>query len=162
KIIQFSGYEWKVRTEPSSRGGWMNEFDGENAWTDEKGFLHLRIAQNAGKWTCAEVSLRRSLGYGTYRFIVQETAQVEPAAVVSFDTWDDLDAGQNHRAMDIEITRWGDPANKNLQFVVQPYSVPANVARFLIPAGELTNTLHWEAGRAEFKTFRGTGDDPNA
>jgi len=162
KFLQFSGYQWKIRTAASDRSGAILEFDPANAWTDEKGFLHLKISSRGEQWMCAEVSLTRSLGYGTYRFTVRDTSQLDPAAVLSFDTWDDLEAGQNHREMDFEITRWGDPSNKNLQYVIQPYNIGANVARFTIPPGVLTHTLRWEAGRAEFKTFRGAGDDEKA
>lgn len=155
KTLQFSGYDWHVRSVSSDRGGRSNNYDPANAWTDDNGFLHLRIAQNAGQWTCAEVRLTRSLGYGSYAFAVRDVSKLEPAAVLTMYTWDDLTAGQNHREMDIEITRWGDPANKNAQYVVQPYYVPANVARFTAPAGVLTHLLRWEPGRVAFKTFRG-------
>ena len=155
RTLQFSGYEWQVRSVRSNRGGRNNNYDTANAWTDENGFLHLRIAQNAGEWTCAEVKLSRSLGYGTYRFVVRDVSQLEPAAVLSMFTWDEADAGQNHREMNIELARWGDAASKNAQYVVQPYYVPANVVRFNVPAGVLTHSFRWEPGRAAFKTVRG-------
>ncbi len=156
KTIQFSGYEWQVRNVRSNRGGRNNVYSNANAWTDENGFLHLRISQNAGEWSCAEVKLGRSLGYGTYLFVVRDVSQLEPAAVLSLFTWDEADAGQTHREMNIELARWGDPASKNAQYVVQPYYVPANVVRFNAPAGTLTHSLRWEAGQAVFKTVRGT------
>lgn len=156
ETLRFGGYEWRVRNVGSERGGRRNAYSNTNAWTDENGFLHLRIAQNAGEWTCAEVKLSRSLGYGTYRFVVRDVSQLEPAAVLSMFTWDEADAGQNHREMNIELARWGDPASKNAQFVVQPYYVPANVVRFNVPAGPLTHSLRWQAGDAVFKTIRGT------
>jgi hypothetical protein len=156
RTLQFSGYEWQVRNGGSNRGGRFNSYDNANAWTDANGFLHLRIAQNAGEWTCAEVKLSRSLGYGSYLFVVRDVSQLEPAAVLSMFTWDEADAGQNHREMNIELARWGDAASKNAQYVVQPYYVPANVVRFDAPAGPLTHSLRWEAGHAIFKTVRGT------
>jgi hypothetical protein len=61
KTLNFSGYEWKIRTSPSDRGATINYFDSANAWVDANGFLHLRIARQAEKWTCAEISLSRSL-----------------------------------------------------------------------------------------------------
>ena len=155
KTIQFSGYEWQVRSVRSTRGGRNNNYDNANAWTDANGFLHLRIAQNAGQWSCAEVKLSRSLGYGTYRFVVRDVSQLEPAAVLSLFTWDEADAGQNHREMNIELARWGDAVSKNAQYVVQPYYVPANVVRFNVPAGVLTHSFRWEPGRVAFKTVRG-------
>ena len=156
KTIQFSGYEWQVRSVSSPRGGRINTYSNTNAWTDANGFLHLRIARNGEVWSCAEVKLSRSLGYGTYVFVVRDVSQLEPAAVLSMFTWDEADAGQNHREMNIELARWGDPASKNAQYVVQPYYVPANVLRFNAPAGPLTHSLRWEAGEAAFKTVRGT------
>lgn len=162
KIIKFSGYDWKIRTISSDRGGAMNYYDPANVWTDEKGFLHLRIRRKQDHWTCAEISLTRSLGYGNYNLVVQDISQLEPAAVLSMFTWDDLEAGQNHREMNIEITRWGDPSNKNLRYVVQPFYVPANVAQFPIPRGTLIHSLNWKPGRAEFKTAAGFGSDKNS
>ncbi|MBZ5593520.1 MAG: glycoside hydrolase family 16 protein [Acidobacteriia bacterium] len=153
--ISFSGYEWRVRDAPSSRGG-GNDYAPANAWTDSGGALHLRIAKASGKWTCAEVSLTRSLGYGTYSFVVRDTSHLEPAAVFGMFTWDYSGADQNYREVDIEISHWGDPATKNAQYVVQPYYVPANVARFTAPAGVLTHSFHWEPGRISFATVRGS------
>ena len=85
--LNFSGYEWRVRDAPSSRGG-FNIYDPANAWTDTSGALHLRIARASDKWTCAEVSLTRSLGYGTYSFVVRDISHLEPAAVFTMFTWD--------------------------------------------------------------------------
>lgn len=156
KTLHFSGYEWKVRDTSSNRGGQTNPYDPANAWTDASGFLHLRIAGAPGQWTCAEVRLTRSLGYGSYLFVVRETSHLEPAAVLSMFTWDDQAADQNHRELDIEISRWGDPVSKNAQYVVQPYYVPTNVARFIAPSGVLTHSFRWEPGKVAFKTVRGS------
>ncbi len=156
KTINFSGYEWKVRDTSSNRGGSTNKYDPANAWTDASGFLHLRIAQRSGQWTCAEVRLTRSLGYGSYLFVVRDTSHLEPAAVLSMFTWDDQEADQNHRELDIDITRWGDPVSKNAQYVVQPYYVPTNVVRFIAPSGVLTHSFRWEPGKVTFKTIRGS------
>ena len=109
KILSFSGYDWRIRNAPSDRGGTMNDYDPANAWTDGNGWLHLRITKRSGKWVCAEVSLTRTLGYGTYSFVVRDTSQLEPAGVFGMFTWDYAGDDQNHREMSIEITRWGDP-----------------------------------------------------
>lgn len=156
KTLQFSGYEWHIRNVRSTRGGRDNIYDSANAWTDANGFLHLRIANNAGQWSCAEVRLLRSLGYGSYRFVVRDVSQLEPAAVLSMFTWDEADAGQNHREMNIELAKWGDAASKNAQYVVQPYYVPANVVRFNVPAGALAHSFRWDPGQVGFRTVRGS------
>jgi len=154
QTIRFSGYEWRVRDAPSSRGG-GNDYDPKNAWIDNHGALHLRIRDDSGKWTCAEVSLTRSLGYGTYSFSVQDTSRMDPAAVFGMFTWDYSGTDQNYREMDIEVSKFGDPIIKNAQYVVQPYYVPANVERFVIPAGPVTHSFTWQEGRVSFRSLRG-------
>jgi hypothetical protein len=154
RTLHFSGYEWEIRGLPSSRGGTPNTYDPANAWTDENGALHLRIARGLGQWTCAEVNLTRSLGYGSYLFEVRDVSQLEPAAAMSLFTWDDSSADPEHREMDVEVSRWGDPASKNAQYVVQPYYVPANVVRFSTPSGPVTFSFQWEPGRVTFRTAR--------
>jgi hypothetical protein len=103
------------------------------------------------------VMLTRSLGYGLYRFVVQESSHLEPAAVLGMFTWDDSGADQNHREVDVEISRWGDANSKNTQYVVQPYYVPANVVRFMTPAGAVTHSFRWEPGRVSFESALGAG-----
>ncbi len=152
--LHFSGYEWRVRDAPSNRGG-VNLYDPRNAFTDEKGALHLRIVKASGQWLCAEVTLTRSLGYGTYSFTVRDTSRLEPAAVFGMFTWDYAGADQNHREMDMEVSRWGDPASENAQYVIQPFYIPRNVARFSAPSGTLTYSVRWEEGRASFSTRAG-------
>jgi len=152
-FIHFSGYEWRVRDAPSSRGG-MNNYDPKNAWTDETGALHLRIAKVSGKWTCAEITLTRSLGYGTYSFVVRDTSHLQPAAVFGMFTWDYAGTGHNNREMDIEISRWGDPRSNNAQYVVQPFHIPCNVVRFSAPPGILIHSFGWQPGTVSFKTIR--------
>lgn len=161
RTLMFSGYEWELRTIASDRGG-ANDYDPENAWTDDKGFLHLRLAQRNGRWTSAEVINTRSLGYGTYSFVVRDVSQLDPAAAIGLLTWDEQGAEDNHRELDIEISQWGDRTINNAQFVVQPYYVPANVVRFAAPGGPLTHIMRWEPGRAAFRTVRGTNSSAGA
>jgi hypothetical protein len=155
KFLSFNGLEWRIRTAPSNRGG-PNLYDAGNAWTDSSGALHLRIAKVADKWTSAEVSLNRSFGYGTYSFTVRDISQMEPAAALALFIFDYSGADQSYREVDIEISRFGDPASKNAQYVVQPYYLPTNVARFTAPARQLTHSFRWEPGRISFSTVRGT------
>ena len=128
KPLLFSGYDWKVRTIAGDRGGLNNLYDGDNAWTDSHGALHLRIRKKAGRWSCAEVELTRSLGYGTYIVVVGDTSHLEPAAVLSMNTFDDWGGAQHYRELDVEMSRWGDAANKNnAQYGIQPFYIPGNV-----------------------------------
>lgn len=156
KTLHFSGYDWAVRTAGSDRGGEPNNYDPANAWVDDKGFLHLRMADVNGTWSCAEVNLNRSLGYGTYRLVVQDTAHLGPSAVVGLFTWDDLRSEDFRNELDIELSRWGDAKAKNAQYVLQPFYVPANNSRFMAPPGVVTHSFHWEPGKVTFRSVRGS------
>ena len=157
KLLHFSGYDWIVRTAASNRARTRNSFDPANAWTDERGALHLRIGRRKDKWTCAEVKLTRSLGYGTYMFVVRDTSQLEPSAVLTLLTWDGIGGElQNRRELDVEISRWGFLKNENAHYVVQPYFIPANMVRFRVPGGALTHSFQWKHGRVTFSTATGS------
>jgi len=157
RTLQFSGYEWKVVNAISERNGTPNVYDPADPSTDSNGHLHLRIIRKGDHWTCSEVILPHSFGYGTYLFSVEDVSHLAPSAVLTLFTWDDLGAEQNHREVDVEISRWGDPAGKNAQFVVQPYYVPENVVRFVVPPGPDTYSFQWEPGKVTFRAARGTG-----
>jgi len=156
KVVHFSGYDWKVRTAASDRGGQPNFYDPANAWVDDHGFLHLRMEERDGAWTCAEVSLTRSLGYGTYIFVVKDISQFGPSVALALYTVDDYRTDNIRSELGIDLSRWGIADSKNAQYTVQPYYVPENVSRFTVPSGVMTHTLHWEPGRASFKTVRGS------
>ena len=158
KTIHFSGYDWTVRTAASFRGGSGNSFDPANVWTDESGALHLRIAKanRPGDWTAAELKLTRSLGYGTYVFVVRDISHLEPSAVLSFFTWDELGTEQNRRELDIEISGWGQREDRNTHYVVQPYYIPSNVVQFRTPAGKMTQSFSWQPGQVTFSTNAGS------
>jgi hypothetical protein len=158
KTIQFSGYQWEILQNGVESGGSTNFYDARNVWSDNRGFLHLRVTKQGDhkeqeQWLSAGVKLSRSLGYGSYRFVVHDVSRMEPASVFALYTFDYLGAS---REMDIEISRWGEPEDKNAQFVVQPYVVPANTVRFDAPAGTLTSWMIWGPGQVSFKTVRGS------
>jgi hypothetical protein len=162
KVIHFSGYDWTVRVAPSNRGGDMNQYDAANVWVDQKGYLHLRIGEGDGGWTSAEVNLTQSLGYGTYRFVVQDSAHLEPSAVVAMFTLDERRDQDVRTELDIELSRWGKSGKMNADYTVQPYYLPENTVHFSVPPGRFTHVLRWEPGVASFKTFDGTAVGPEA
>lgn len=157
RTLNFSGYEWRIRQTPGTPAGTRNRYDPANAWVDTQGFLHLRIAGNSKGWTSAEVHLSRSLGYGSYHFVVRDISHLEPIEVLTISTGDESGPYQE---MDLEISRWGELSGKNAQYVIQPYYIPANVVRFLAPPGTLTYSFNWEPGRVSFRTVRGSSARP--
>jgi hypothetical protein len=158
KILTFSGYEWRATAGPIFHSGSRNFFDPANVWTDERGALHLRISGNPGKWAAAEVRLTRSLGYGTYSFEVRDVSHLEPSALLTLVTWDGIGTESTRRELDIELGRWGYPENTNVNYVVQPYYVPANFVAFRVPPGAYIHSFRWEPGQVIFSTVAGSGN----
>jgi hypothetical protein len=150
--MNFSSFEWEVYRVPKDTFGALYLNSPSNAWTDQKGWLHLRITKEPEGWTGAEINLTRSLGYGTYSFLVHELSELEPATVLGMLSWDPLDAGQYHRAFDILLGQFGDPAIKNGQYSILPFNIPANQYRFTAPRGAMTHSFRWERGRLSFQT----------
>ena len=52
---------------PSSRGG-QSVYSLSNSSVDVQGAMHLPITKTEAIWSCAEASLTRNLGFGTYEF----------------------------------------------------------------------------------------------
>ncbi len=150
--MNFSGLEWEVHRAPTDNFGILYPNSASNVWTDQKGWLHVRITKEPEGWTGGEIILTRSLGYGTYSLVVHELPELEPATVLSMVTWDPLDGGQHHRSFDILLGQFGDPAIKNGQYSILPSNIPGNVYRFMVPHGSFTHSVHWEQGRLSFST----------
>ena len=151
KVVAFSGYQWAVRSPRGAVGPGPNLFSdsSRNVWVDEAGRLHLKITHDGGRWTCAEVALDRSLGYGTYTLLLDsELERLDDRSVLGFFTWDDRPL-EEHREMDIELSKWAQPRDRNAQFVVVPTDkkVRFNVLPALAPTAY---RFTWSPGRVIF------------
>ncbi|HNR30783.1 MAG TPA: hypothetical protein PKI11_07820, partial [Candidatus Hydrogenedentes bacterium] len=111
RLLFFSGREWRVKRAAAPVGPGPNLFsDGlDNVWLDRAGRLHLRIGNEGGVFRCAEVISLESFGYGAYVFHLDSAVDaLDLNAVLGLFTWSD-EAAYNHREIDIEFARWGDP-----------------------------------------------------
>jgi hypothetical protein len=158
--IEFAGHLWTVKASETPVGPGPNYFSDrpEDVWVDAAGRLHLRIVQRDGRWYCTEVVTGRPFGYGNYVFRVAPLArELNPNAVVGLFTWDNAAAQYNFRELDVEFSRWGDPANDNAQYVVQPWDHPGNVFRFNLDllAESTTHCFDWHADRVTFQSVWG-------
>jgi hypothetical protein len=120
KDIEFGGYTWAVR---SGRGGpGPNAWDENNAWLDTSTNLHLKISQRDGKWACAELTMRRRLGFGRYRF--QATGwldRLDDNVVLGLFNYPTRDVGlDGTHEIDIEFARWGHAKNPMGNYTVWP------------------------------------------
>ena len=154
--VTWGGGSWQVKTSNAPVGPGPNVFAAANVNVDANGFLHLRISQQAGRWTCAEVIGPTSHGYGTYTFVVQTSLQgFDPNVVLGLFTWSDRPQ-YAHREIDIEVAKWGNAADPtNAQFVVQPWDRAGHTVRVTEPGGTRTRQqFTWRAGQVTFVATR--------
>jgi len=116
-IIKFSGYTWQTReTGPDTEGPGHNRWKGSNGFVDTKGYLHLKLSKVKGEWYCAEVSSTRKFGYGTYQWQIEgRTDTMDKNVVLGLFNYSGADGNDE---MDIELTRWGIPLNRNTHYTI--------------------------------------------
>jgi hypothetical protein len=160
KRITFSGHQWIVKDSGGHRVGPDSNYFSEDAVSVDADGLTLRVFEKDGRYYCAEIVSVAHFGYGTYRFVVaSNVSRLAPELVLGLFTWSD-DPGDegSHKELDIELSRWGDPANDVAQFVVQPYTRPGNIRRFALPpdVSESTHTFEWAPNRVRFTSAVGS------
>ena len=159
RTINFSGIAWTVKASNGELWGpGPNNFSDAqgNVWVDEQGRLHLKISYENGAWKCAEVIAQKSFGHGTYRFTIDsDVASLDANVVLGLFTWND-DPAFNHREIDIEFSRWGNPLDPtNAQFTVQPYTASANLQRWTLNPGygQTTHSFRWTKNSIGFESL---------
>ncbi len=149
RTISFSGYTWDVKTSAGKIGPGPNYFSNSaaNVWVDASGRLHLKLTKAKGRWFAAEVINQASLGRGTYTWVLDSAVDALDAnAVLGLFTWND-DQAYNHREIDEEFARWGNPADPtNGQFVVQPWDGAGNLLRITQAPGAAPSTQSFTWG----------------
>jgi len=153
--IRFSGYDWTVKFSERTAGPGPNFYSRSPraVFVDSDGRLHLRIFKEPRGWECSEVVLTKQLGYGTYRFtVVTPPEMIDDRAILGLFTYGD-DPEFEHREIDIEISRWGDSAKPNAQFVVQPFDRQENILRFEVPKSlpDVTYEFAWKPDCVSFR-----------
>lgn len=158
RTLDFSGYEWNIKAHNRPLGPGPNYFSAsaDTVRVDESGRLRVHIREKNGRWLCGEVICTESLGYGIYLFrITADVASFHPNVVAGLFTWHDGD-DRNRREIDIELSKWGDPAAKKpFQYVVQPAAMPGHLYRFALPPDrkETTHVIEWRRGTIIFYSF---------
>jgi hypothetical protein len=165
RTLRFGGIEWWVKDSGARKiGPGPNWFSADNVELDAKGRLHLKATSRDGGCVSAEIVTLSSLGYGTYRFTIDSNLdRLSKNLVLGLFTWDDTSAESFHREMDVEIGRWGDENAADAQYVIQPYSIPANIFRFRLTRG-LAGSVHsftWGPDRAAFRSDGVAADGSN-
>ncbi|MCK5822039.1 MAG: hypothetical protein KAH17_09130 [Bacteroidales bacterium] len=157
--IYWSGLTWDIKGASHKQGPGPNFFSAnrKSVWVDEQGQLHMTIRRVNGNWICSEVICAEALGYGKYSFQLSSPVdKLDPNAVLGLFTWR-THGGKHNNEIDIEISRWGNPASPNAQYVVQPYSIPGNMYRFRMSqqGGFSTHEFLWMQDAVYFHSFHG-------
>jgi hypothetical protein len=167
RVIAFGGRNWRVKG-----SGWFgpgnNYFSHlpDRCWVDTNGWLHLTLKNYSGTWNATEVTAVDALGYGDYVLTTRGRLDlVDPQAVLGIFLWeygpcyDDGYLWWNpYNEIDIEYSRWGNPADGIGQFVAQPYWYAGNIQRFnaTFGDGEVTShALRWLPNKVEIRAWRG-------
>lgn len=162
QTIQFSGFSWTVR---SGRGGpGPNVWAATNVWVDPAGHLHLRIASREGKWSCAEVTMQKRLGFGRYEFqITGRLDQLDDNVVLGLFNYPTRDVGPDAtHEIDIEFARWGDAKNPMGNYVVWPVErerrQQSRSFPFELRSEASTHRFTWSSNRVVFESLHGNGN----
>jgi hypothetical protein len=171
RTLAFAGRTWRVKG-PGYYGPGPNNFcdTGSCTWVDAAGDLHLTIQKISNTWYSTEVTLTDNLGYGDYRVSTRGRLDtLHPNVVLGIFLWQyqpcyDASYGwwNPYNEIDIEYSRWGNPANAVGQFVAQPYDYPGNIDRYAatFSAGEITtHAMRWLSDRVEYRAWRGGPQD---
>ncbi|MBB1249191.1 glycoside hydrolase family 16 protein [Rhizobium sp. G21] len=122
KRIRFSGYDFTVKI-GEGLGPGPNRWAASQARVDGQGRLHLRLSRDdEGRWTSGEIQSVSRFGYGTYEMEWEgDIGGQDKNVVFGFFNYPSAEVGPDTtNEIDVEFARWGDRANKPLNFTVWP------------------------------------------
>jgi hypothetical protein len=163
KDIEFGGYTWAVRS--GSGGPGPNAWDENDAWLDTSTNLHLKISQRDGKWSCAEITMRKRLGFGRYQFQVTGRLDLlDENVVLGLFNYPTSDVGPDGtHEIDMEFSRWGNAKNPMGNFTVWPVEQGRKqVSRsfpFTLTSDQTTHRLIWRHDQVRFQSLQDHQND---
>ena len=153
RIIQFSGYEWVVKTGYRAPG--KNHWRSDNVWVDEEGWLHLKISHTGNRWYCAELMTTQTFSYGTYRFeVIAPLDQLDRNVILGLFVYPSDDNPDEDSEIDIEIAKWGDPVGKAGNYTVTS-SKATHRFHFALQGNYSTHQFRWSKENVLFHSFHG-------
>lgn len=163
KDIEFAGYTWGVR---SGRGGpGPNAWEENNVWLDAATNLHLKISHRDGKWSCAEVTMRKRLGFGRYQFeVTGPLDRLDDNVVLGLFNYPTGDVGPDGtHEIDIEFARWGKGQNPIGNYTVWPVEKSLKQISksfpFTLADDQSTHSFLWSREGVKFQSLRGHHDE---
>ncbi|GHD64928.1 glycoside hydrolase family 16 protein [Jeongeupia chitinilytica] len=139
-----------------------NQFDNRNVWHDEEGRMHLAIVKRGGEWSCAEAVLGQALGFGRYEFEIEKLPDLGADLVLGFFNYPSYGTAiDGTNEIDVEIARWGNPAQPNGNFTVWPADPAFSKQRghhgFEVPPGDgpVQFRFDWQPNAIDFEVAQG-------
>ncbi len=123
--------------------------------------LHLKAMQRDGKWTCAELVMTTSLGFGTYQWQLQgRPDQMDRNLVLGLFNYPTPDIGPDRtNEIDIEFARWGNAAWPNGNWTVYPAVLgtkPLSTTFEFSLTGDLsTHRFIWSSDKVRYASLNG-------
>ncbi len=154
RTINFSGYDWNVKSGYNGPGpNYWNDSD-EAVFTDSEGQLHMKITNVDNSWYSSEVYLPSSLGYGTYTFtLLTNPNQIDTNIVLAPFLYQD-----DEHEIDIEYTDWRYEGADNINYTVQPYTLSGNTKTFPSPtsysSSPIIARITWAPEKIYFETLQ--------
>jgi hypothetical protein len=163
KDLEFGGYAWAVRSGQGGPG--PNAWDESNVWLDTSTNLHLKISRRDGKWSCAEITMGRRLGFGRYQF--QTTGRLDDFddnVVLGLFNYPTGDVGPDEtNEIDIEFSRWGNAENPMGNYTVWPVVKSLRQVSKPFPltliGDQSTHRFIWSHDEVKFQSLLGHRDD---
>ena len=164
KTIKFGGREWIVRDGGKSGPG-PNEWSSSCAFVDEKGWLHMKIAQRDGVWQCSEVTTKERLGFGRYQFqVIGRIDKLDQNVVLGLFPYPTRDVGPDGtNEIDIEFARWAHPTAPNGNFTIWPPDKSrknsSKTFEFALNGANTTHRIVWSSQSILLQSLNGHRDD---
>jgi copper chaperone CopZ len=121
KTLRFAGYDWVAKS-ATHEGPGPNNWNENNVWVDQGGYLHLKLTKQGDRWYCAEVLTKDRLGFGRYQFwVVGRLDRLDPNVVLGSFNYPTPDVGPDGtNEIDIEFAQWGKPEAPIGNYTVWP------------------------------------------
>jgi hypothetical protein len=161
--ILFGGYTWTVMSGHGGPG--PNAWEENNVWLDSSTNLHLKISQHDGKWSCAEITMRKRLGFGRYQFqVVGRIDLFDDNVVLGLFNYPTRDVGADAtHEIDIEFARWGEAKNPIGNYTVWPVEKSLKQVSKSFPFGltsdQTTHRFIWSRNQVQFSSLHGHRED---
>lgn len=151
--FQWSGYTWSIRPSYDDHGPGSNAWSDQNVEKDQYDNLYLSLVNRTGKWTCVEIA-GPSLGYGRYDFYLESDPTAwDRRPVLGIFTYDDTAADTQYREIDIEITKWSNPANTStVWYTMNPIQETNQSCHQVSAFSPYKCSFVWQSGQVYFET----------